>query len=44
MDKDQYKDYLYLVAGSSVNGKDYDKVLNISLKDKGYNILLMNTL
>ncbi len=38
MDKDQYKDYLYFAAGSSVNGKDYDKALGyyVSLKDMGY--------
>ncbi len=38
MDKDQYKDYLYFAAGSSVNGKDYDKALEyyIKLKDSGY--------
>lgn len=38
MDKDQYKDYLYFAAGSSVNGKDYDKALEyyVSLKDMGY--------
>ena len=38
MDKDQYKDYLYFAAGSSVNGKDYDRALGyyVSLKDMGY--------
>ena len=38
MDKDQYKDYLYFAAGSSVNGKDYDRALGyyVNLKDMGY--------
>ena len=44
MDKDQYKDYLYFAAGSSVNGKDYDRALGyyVSLKDMGYTLSLIH--
>ena len=37
MDTDQYVDYLYFAAGSSVNGKDYGKALEYYLMLKNMN-------